>query len=145
MRFKTWLETFTAQAPYKWKSANKEGRTATFAINDKKYIVEFTNSGRGEYIVDFYLVLDNHKWDSGITNTGDAFIIFSTVLAIINEFVRRTRPFLGLEFTASEPSRQKLYQHLIRKFASSGWDTEQPYPNTFIIRPDWVKAHLQRA
>jgi hypothetical protein len=145
MQFRTWLETFDAVNNYIWKASDKNGKTAQFVINKKTYIVEFNATGMGEYIVDFYLKLNKNQYDSGITNTGDAFAIFSTVLAIINEFVKKTRPFTGLEFTASEPSRQKLYQHLIKRFASQGWDVEEPMPNTYMLRPDWVKAHLQRA
>lgn len=59
----------------------------------------------------------------GITGTGDALRILATVMAILKTFIATAHP-TRIDFSASEPSRQKLYRMFIRqvsRYLPSGW------------------------
>lgn len=68
--------------------------------------------------------------DISVTNTGDAYRIFATVISIITSFIKDKKPDV-IEFTAaklkyedirkvsSTDSRVKLYDRLVNKFAWS--------------------------
>lgn len=55
----------------------------------------------------------------GVTGEGDAVKIFSTVYRAIVDYVSQHHPEY-LYFTADEPSRQKLYQHMVSRLTRSG-------------------------
>lgn len=52
----------------------------------------------------------------GITGKGDAPRIFGTVLQAISDYLSQNHPEY-IMFTADEPSRQKLYSHMVRRLA----------------------------
>ena len=53
--------------------------------------------------------LDSHF---NISGTGNAYLVLSTVMSIIQEVVQKTNP-VELWFSASEPSRRKLYDRIV--------------------------------
>jgi hypothetical protein len=53
-----------------------------------------------------------------ITGKGDAAQIFTTVLDAINRYVKAEHPG-WISFSASEPSRAKLYQHMVRRLSGA--------------------------
>lgn len=53
------------------------------------------------------------RWD--ITNKGDAFKIFATIIKILDNFLVKEKP-KSFYFTAKEPSRRKLYQTMMVRF-----------------------------
>ena len=59
---------------------------------------------------------DEGMYVSNITGRGDAFAIFSTVLDIITDFIKRNNVNVLL-FTGTEDSRQRLYQRMIKQLA----------------------------
>lgn len=63
---------------------------------------------------------------TGITGTGDAFLVLSTVLRIVLT-VASQYDIEWLCFDAKEPSRIKLYQHMLRRY------TKGP---TYLIQDD---------
>lgn len=54
----------------------------------------------------------------GITGKGDAARIFGTVLQATHDYLAMNNPEY-IMFTADEPSRQKLYAHMVRRLAKS--------------------------
>ena len=93
-------------------------------MGDATYEVEFTEDypGAEMWTLAFSLVTQKiHPslrvaypvWRSGITKTGHAFTVFATILAIMKDFVSARHP-KEIQFTADEPSRQKLYSRLGR-------------------------------
>ena len=60
---------------------------------------EFENEGRG----------------AGITGTGHANEVMSHATQAMRELLEENRP-AGVVFTAKEPSRRKLYEHVLRRF-----------------------------
>jgi hypothetical protein len=60
----------------------------------------------------------NRVTTMGITGGGDAPKIFGTVLQAINDYVSMNDPEY-IMFTADEPSRRKLYTHMVRRLAKT--------------------------
>ena len=54
-----------------------------------------------------------------LTGKGDAVRILTTVYGAIQEYVGQHHPEY-LYFTADEPSRQRLYQHMVSRLTKSG-------------------------
>lgn len=130
MNFKQFLlekmlsESLTSPIPYEWERVTPKNATASFNVDDKKYIVSFSLSEnvstrlRGNIIsdVDFVMKDDNGSYYTDITGTGNSFKIFSTVIQIIKEFISKNNVDI-LTFSAEEPSRKKLYLRLANHFA----------------------------
>jgi len=53
-----------------------------------------------------------------ITGGGNAVQIFATVLSAINKYINAKHPNM-ISFSASEPSRIKLYQHLVKRLSGN--------------------------
>jgi hypothetical protein len=70
---------------------------------------------------------------AGITGTGDAYEVFSTVLKCINEFKsrRNTDAFI---FTASEPSRISLYNRMSNKLGRDVQTVKSKAGVYFIVK-----------
>lgn len=60
----------------------------------------------------------NRAGSMDITGKGDAVQIFATVLDAINRYVKAEQPG-WISFSANEPSRAKLYQHMIRRLSGA--------------------------
>lgn len=112
--------------PETWRVAHvdKTSYLAEFEIDGVKY--EFTASSEDEE--DGYFILEflgkvPGKSPHGITDTGNAIIVFATIYDIVKDFVKKLNP-LGIEFSAKEASRIKLYNRFARKLASQGYDLE---------------------
>lgn len=102
---------------YSWDDRNKEGR---FTIAGKEYIISFIREyplPKNIWTVEFVMTQDRSnrvKSTIDITGTGDAYAVFSTIHAIIKDFIEMENPSY-LIFYAMEPSRQKLYDRIVAK------------------------------
>lgn len=119
-------EVFNKVLPYKWTQRSNDFHKASFtAPNGKQYLVAlkyfepFKNYNGEDYegywnlnfrIEDDRLMRLDKEFD--ILGTGDQFVVFATVIAVLKDFVSRVRP-TRIEFSASEPSRIKLYNRFI--------------------------------
>ena len=99
---KNWLANF--------KTSSGEMYAVTFAnmmdmsgVDIVVYEVQFRNRTKSDAV--------------SITKTGDEFRVFATVMKITEDVVKKSNPE-GLYFTAKEQSRRKLYEKLIKRFAS---------------------------
>lgn len=143
--FRTYLRELTNRPlPYTWTGLwNFGGRRATFtADNGMPYKVFFAEYGgqadphpqfpmptQPSWEVVFQL-LDTQTDGHEITGTGMSLQVFSTVVAIMQDFVRQVHP-VQFYFTAKEPSRQRLYRLFARQVTRyfPGWRSE--------TRPAW--------
>jgi len=112
MRYQELTELFQQTVPWKWETTWL-GESATFVVNDKKVVVVINEDFRGWEV--FFKVNDEIE----LTGGGDAYLILSTVVAIIKEFINKHHP-AAIYFTADkkERSRIKLYNTLVSKLAS---------------------------
>jgi hypothetical protein len=68
-----------------------------------------------------------------ISNTGNQYVVFTTVLHIIAEVIRNRNP-LELQFDAKEPSRIKLYDAMINKLSSKfGFKDVSEESGTYVL------------
>ena len=62
-----------------------------------------------------------------VTNKGDQFRVFATVMSVIEKFLKKVDPH-ALTFVAKEESRNKLYSTMIKKYASKlGYELDGTY------------------
>lgn len=83
---------------------DKDGRTIT---------ISFVPMPNGIVDISF-----NRGGSMDITGKGAAVQIFATVLDAINRYVNAERPG-WISFSASEPSRAKLYQHMVQRLSGA--------------------------
>lgn len=104
--------------PSEITSDSADDYNASFTTSaDVNYVVHIEEVGDGEAEVQFYNTdVEQHK-SQLITNTGDAFAVLATVIAVIQQYIKKYRP-TQIEFTAEEPSRAKLYSALSKRLAS---------------------------
>ena len=104
-------ESFDNPTKYIWSKAEFPGLvTADFLINNTRYIVSFA----GHYFISISFELTGRG--QGIYGTGSAVTIFSTVIAIVREYVNSHHPVaFGFEAKRNQPSRVKLYKRLTEK------------------------------
>lgn len=122
---------------------------ASFLTEDKREIkLAAVSLGPFEsWEVDFGVIGSDGSMDWNVTNKGDAFKIFATIIEILKNFLTKSKP-KSFYFTAKEPSRKKLYQTMMDRFlkSSSNYtqitdkeDSELKYvertnSNVFLIR-----------
>ena len=123
-------ELFHSPARFKWLNLpgpNTEVVSAEFKVNNVEYVWYATQT------------MDPETWDIefqdtesgyGITGKGNATVVFSTVLDIMDFFIRRVVA-TRLIFSAEEPSRKKLYAAIIKRLLPR-W-TVQMVGSTFVV------------
>ena len=102
-------------SPVDWEwTSYGERKTAEFTVNGKHYGLILARDGQ----IIFYLkVLDDdgqELYAEYITKTGDALIVFSTVISIIENYINRDNP-ASLYFESDAKSRSRLYMALCQR------------------------------
>ena len=121
--------------PYKviWDWSDDRDITAKFKTAQSNEIeVIFAKALLDQDLWDISFQIE-FKDDSGrvrrtfdISNTGDAPRIFATVLAVMSDFVERSKPdYIYFSSSSSEPSRVKLYNAMVRRAARSAGGFKQ--------------------
>lgn len=123
-------EVFSSVAPYSWTEQSPDSYEAEFMVEDAFYRVSFLLIKQEWYKSDFWnaqFILVNGKTRDeegnvgyGIEHTGNAGIVFGTVIHIIKDFINKTQPKL-IKFEAKEPNRQRLYSKMLRLFRQPNW------------------------
>ena len=124
-------EAFDQPYPWKWGDRSSQRMwTASFA----DVVVIFSVDGAGEWEVSF---ARNNK--QSVTGEGDQFKIFATVIDIAKDFINLKRPKV-IQFTAHKEetetvsSRTKLYNAMVKRFASSlGYESQEKPFNDFVV------------
>ena len=119
-------EAFDQPYKGKWEKSESGSYDVLVPLPDGTPLsIMFNNEGDGEWQVEFYR---NNSQE--VTGEGDAQRIFATVLAAIQQFIKKHKPW-RLIFSASkdvEPgqnveSRAKLYDRLVQRYAAAwGYD-----------------------
>lgn len=88
-----------------------------FKLNGKKYSFRFYQyKNKNDMINDF-------DGRDDITGTGNQLKVFSTVIEILKDFIKKENPY-EIYFSAKEPSRKKLYSHILKKSNIEGYKIE---------------------
>lgn len=118
------FELFSTIVPFRWVEKSEESYQAAFKIKNRQYDVYFAkDSSNGDewWYVEFGIDSEaaGERPRYGITETGDAFVVFSTVATIIEDFIGKVFPKM-IVFTAKESSRVKLYDALVVRIQKTG-------------------------
>jgi hypothetical protein len=121
------FELFDKNEPFEWTEQSSSRWQAQFFIEDFIYEVNFDFQKTKLFNKDFWLIefrlvnkTDPNNDGYGIEDTGNANLVFGTVLKIIFDFIKHAQPKM-IKFEAKEPSRKKLYTTLVKKLASPKW------------------------
>lgn len=111
------FELFNSEADWEWLDISPESMTAIVRYNGHAYDVSLFeyDHRNGTWIVEFSDV--GAKDAYAMTNRGDAAVILSTIITIIKKAVDRA-PINILAFDAKEPSRRRLYAHIVKRLSS---------------------------
>ena len=111
---------------WNWEFTGYDEATANFTVGDLpyKFYAFTTPEADGEWEVEFSIDTKKIPRDSrnkikstyGITGTGNAAIVMSTVTDILRDFLTQyKRAVQKISFTAAEPSRQALYKRMLQR------------------------------
>ena len=104
-------ELFDKTAEWKWVIQDNGRWQANFQIGDIRYYV-YCN-GAYNCSISFDAHVPGMAMTAGITGTGNAYEVFSTVMKIIVDFVKERNPeSFAFESTKHNPSRVKLYRRM---------------------------------
>ena len=122
-------ELFDTPSPYQWYLTPESGQEARFTLEDMEYFVSFEYYEKGVYNLVFGVEEETvaRKFGGGrdpyavnnfgILGTGKSYDVFSTVIAVLKDFLVKRHPQVVF-FSAEEPSRRKLYDRLIALVSS---------------------------
>ena len=123
--FKNYIaEVFDKPLPYKITSNKHDWKKYEFSISRmlvKVAIIDY--DGIGNYEVDFKV--DGLHALTGLVGSADSLKIFTTVVAIILDFVKAVQPnkieFSAAKSVVSGDSRSKLYDKMIKRLTPKGY------------------------
>lgn len=134
-------ELFQQGADWEWVYRGSEERVADFKIGNIPY--RFTASMASPKEPDIWELefqsMDpksrSNKDNFGLTGTGNAADVFSTVIDIIRSLLSDKSITVNvLKMTAIEDSRRKLYQRMIRRLLPN-WDIQEHDVDIYATRP----------
>lgn len=106
------IETMSQVAPHNWEYTDNSDARATFNVGDVEYFVLFGSDEDTPTKWDIVFDINNRPTTDekySTSNTGNASLVFSTVLQLVTEFVKLYPNVHTITFTAKEQSRQKFY------------------------------------
>ena len=143
-------ELFDNPATYKWDQFDKKAGQASFYIGDLEYDVLITNQIDDEYETDEDTPTDadvefacidkegNRIYD--LTKSGNSNIVFATVVAVMRAYLTKY-PVASLQFSAAEPSRQRLYTSMVKRLLPT-WTISRRGTAFYAEPPAKVKPPL---
>lgn len=123
-------ELFQSPARFQWLNRpgpNTEVVSAEFKVNNAEYVWNATQTMDSET---WEIEFEDTESGYGVTGKGNAAVVFSTVLDIMDFFIRRVVA-TRLIFSAEEPSRKKLYAAIVKRLLPK-W-TIQMVDSTFVV------------
>lgn len=118
---------------WKWDYNSATEAEATFVIGEVQYKFYAYTSEPGLWDVEFKIIEggpQNNRF--GITGTGNAAQVMSTVVSILKEFLQKYQGKINqLVFSAKEQSRRDLYARMVRRLLPT-WGFEQ-YKSEFSL------------
>lgn len=139
--------------PYEWEAKLSDTWIGVFKTESGKAVeLGLSESSDGIWDISFSTESPNnprgYKFTTGITGDGEPFGIFSTVIAMITEFVNQVDPE-GFYFTAAKDdhpggseSRVRLYRQMLKRFAAKYEITEFDRNNKirFSLRKKYARV-----
>ena len=134
-------ELFQPGQDWQWEFRGSEEAIAQFTVGDVEYrftaYEDFQKPGNWE--IEFKINSDQPETRGkkyGITGTGNAAQVISTVTDIMREFLKLYSADLeGITFTAKEPSRKRLYTSMVQRLLP-GWRISKDSTGTeFTVSP----------
>jgi hypothetical protein len=111
--FNEWfVETFDSVAPYQKIGGGSNWAEYEFLINDRKFTAEFVSKENNS---DYELVFADEEGSIENTGKGNPFYIFSTILHIIEGFIKQKDP-QTIRFSTKN-DRISLYDNFAKKLA----------------------------
>lgn len=101
-----------------WKRDKRKEKLSeyTFPFDDGNYHVIFELRINNSWDIDFGYISPTHEYSQDIIGTeGSEIAIFATIIDIVHTFIKDRNP-TSFTFTAEEPSRQKLYRRIAKRF-----------------------------
>ena len=127
------FEVLNTVVEWEWRSPPQLNRRslAVFELDDgtryelATFPVDHVGEDGEEYHMSeiaFVMVDDHNDNHETITHSGSPLEVFSTVVDIVNDFIKKCNP-QGISFSADrdEPSRVRLYKRFTRMLTSRGW------------------------
>lgn len=150
MRYREIINELFIQ-PVTWRMTRDKSHTKSysFTVNEIPYSVDLmkTSLQDNTWGVGFDIT-SNDDNDYKITNTGNATIVFATVIDIIKSFISQHNPD-SLQFVADimEPSRVKLYRRMVQKLIPDNYSIEENtagnYTKFTMTRIQDIKENIQ--
>lgn len=116
-------ELFNKPLQWKWLTVSDELFTAVFEIEGKVYNVRFNNEFDESWKVDFLISefkkgtkRSNYGYLYNNTETGNEFLVFSTVIDVIKTFLVNKKPN-SLSFIATKNSKYSLYKKIMSRLS----------------------------
>jgi hypothetical protein len=139
-------ELFQGGKDWQWDFTGSEEAYAEFKVGDVPYkFVAYTDPENwGTWEVEFAVAgpRDKHATKFGLTGTGNAAEVMSTVTDIMREFLQRYKGNVNrLIFTADEPSRQKLYSRMIQRLLPN-WTLTTGDKKFIVSAPNINEDHV---
>jgi hypothetical protein len=129
-------ELFTGGKKWNWDYNSSTEAEATFVVGEIQYKFYAYTSEQGIWDVEFKVVEGgNPRNRFGITGTGNAAIVMSTVTDIMREFLEMHKgDITTLTFTADEKSRQALYAKMAKRLLPN-WSLTKNHKQFILTAP----------
>ena len=133
-------ELFTGGNKWQWDYNSPTEAEATFVVGEIQYKFYAYTSEQGVWDVEFKVMEGgNPRNRFGITGTGNAALVMSTVTDIMREFLEMHKgDITTLTFSADESSRQALYARMVKRLLPS-WILTQKHKQFVLTAPDGVQ------
>lgn len=130
-------ELFTGGKKWNWDYNSSTESEATFVIGEIQYKFYAYSSEQGVWEVEFKVVEGGDpKNRFGITGTGNAALVMSTVTDIMREFLEMYKGTITtLTFSADEGSRQALYAKMAKRLLPN-WPLTKNHKQFVLTSPN---------
>lgn len=126
--------------PWEWKFRGSEEAYASFTVGKVPYLFHaYQVSGR-PYIWDVSFMIEGMSDDNayGLTGTGNASTVMSTVVNIMKAFLVEYKDKIDiLNFSADEDSRQDLYGRMVHRLLPD-WQMKHGAPHFELVKPEFA-------
>lgn len=156
MKFREWVvftEMFSTSVPIRWTKKSPDLWTGTFTIQGAspnpanpaipiknkavlpkglKYLIRMVKMDMDDMWEVSFDLMDGGIGRQDITGTGNAALVFSTVLVGIRQWAEAVKP-ASFALSAREPNRQSLYRRMLEKMLDPRvWEVEDMGTTFFV-------------
>lgn len=133
--------------PWKWDFRGSDGVSALFTVGDVPYRFNCYTSNPKIWEVEFSVEDDEVRAankDYGITGTGNAATVMSTVVGILKEFIAAYKDKIDvLQFSAEEDSRMGLYARMAHRLLPD-WNYFETGGHFLLKSPEFVASQASQ-